>query len=473
MRKHECTTVIVGKKASIDGSIIIARNEDYHGPINPKKFVVYEPSKVEDRKYISENTKLVYELPEKALRYTAIPSEDSNEPGEYAQAGINESNVAVSSTESLYGNERVLALDPLIDKGVAEDAINDVVTPFVNTARDGVKFLGELIKRYGSAEGNGIIFADENEAWYMEIPTGHHWVAVRIPDDSYAVAPNHVCIEEIDFKDEENYLWSDGIREFVSDNNLNPYREGFNFRKIFGTYRELDRVYNCPRAWYAHKLLSPNENYDPESGDIPFIKKSPFLISHEDVARVLGSHYNETVYDPIGWMGDENQKRRFRSISLSRTSHGHILQMRPEAQNRLKGIQWISMGTGAFNPFIPFFTYINDTPRQYKNTEEEISLDNAYWIAKIFAYYAETHYKLFHRDTSEYIQRMMILGRQRVKEITEGAVDKSDEELLEYLTRENQKTADLYMEETLKQLKDYAVRAISTSKLTFLMDKNL
>lgn len=472
MRKHECTTVIVGKKASIDGSIMIARNEDYHGPINPKRFVVHQPSEEKNRTYTSENTKLTYELPEKAYRTTAMPSEDSNEAGVYASAGINELNVAVSSTESLYGNERVLALDPLIKGGVAEDAINDVVAPFVTSARDGVRYLGELIKKYGSAEGNGIIFADKDDAWYMEIPTGHHWVAVRIPDDCYAVAPNHVCIEEIDFKDPDNYMWSEGIQEFVEENHLNPFQEGWNFRKIFGTYRELDRVYNCPRAWYAQKVLNPDKVYCPVSGDIPFIHKAPHLISHEDVARVLGSHYNETDFDPIGH-GTEQDKRRFRAISLSRTSQGHILQMRPEAEKRVMGIQWISMGTGAFNPFIPFFTYVNDTPTQYKNTREEMHLDNAYWLAKLFAYYAETHHGPFHRDTAEYIQRMMIMGRQRVKEITEGAKGKSDEELLTYLTEENQKTADLYIEETTKQLRDYATRALSISKLSFLMDANL
>lgn len=471
MRKTECTTILVGKKASIDGTIIIARNEDYHDAINLKKFVVHE-EKPNGSVYESDNTKVKVELPKGAMRYTAIPSDDKNEPGAYAEAGFNELGVAVSSTESLYGNERVLALDPLVLDGIAEDAINDLVTPYAKSARDGIKFLGELIKKYGSAEGNGILFADKDEAWYMEIPTGHHWVAVRIPDDCYAVAPNHVCIEQIDFNDKENYMWSEGMEEFVKENNLNPDFEGFNFRKVFGTYRELDRVYNTPRAWYAHKLLSSCD-CDPTCGDIPFIKKATRKISVEDCAKVLGSHYNETEFDPLGWQGTEQEKKRFRCISLSRTAHSHILQVYPDLDEKLRGVTWLSFGTTAFNPYVPFFNYVEDTPKEYRTVPEKMDINNAYWLAKVFAYYAEEHYKLFNRDTHEFLQRMAVYGRQRVMEIQNGAKGLDDKKLMKYLTEENQKTATYFIEETKKQLQDYATRALFTSKLTFQMDKNL
>lgn len=473
MQKTACTTVIMGKNATMSGSVMIARNEDYHGPINPKVFLVSAPSTVKGRTMVSENTKLTYELPDHAMRYTRVPSRDEHEAGEYAEASINEAEVAVSSTESLYGNERVLALDPLVQGGVAEDAINDAVAPFVHSAREGVEFLGELIRRYGSAEGNGILFADREEAWYMEIPTGHHWVAVRIPDDSYAVAPNHVVIEGFDPSDSKNVLTSPDLADFIVRHRLNPRPGTLNFRKIFGTYRELDRVYNCPRAWYAHNVLSPGCCDDPTSGDIPFIRKAERLYAHEDIERVLGSHYNETIYDPIGTMGSEYDKRRFRSISLSRTSHGHILEIRPDAPKHLAGICRLSMGTGAFNPFVPFFTYVEDTPACYRDVTPTISLENAYWVAKLFGYFAEKHRDAFHRETAEYLQRMQILGRQRVEEVTKGAEGKSEHELLAYLTAENDKTAKLFFEAAKEKLESYARRALSSSELSFLMDKNL
>ena len=171
-----CTTVLVGKKASVDGSVMIARNEDFHEAVSVKLFTVMPASEVKNRTYTSKNTGVTVALPEKALRCTSTPQAFQllkGDEGEYGEAGINEKNIAVSSTESVYGNPRVLAFDPLVPDGIGEDAIHNIVAPFINSAREGVAFLGKLIAQYGSAEGNGILFADADEAWYMEIPCGH------------------------------------------------------------------------------------------------------------------------------------------------------------------------------------------------------------------------------------------------------------------------------------------------------------
>lgn len=102
----------------------------------------------------------------------------------------------MSATESVYANERVLAFDPLnLESGLNEDVIVAMVLPFIKSAQEGVAYLGDLVAKYGSAEGNGVIFSDKNDVWYMEIVTGHHWVAQRIPDDAYAVTGNRVAIK--------------------------------------------------------------------------------------------------------------------------------------------------------------------------------------------------------------------------------------------------------------------------------------
>lgn len=55
-----------------------------------------------------------------------------------------------------------------------------VVLPYIKSARDGVQRLGKIIEKHGAAEADGILFADRDEAWYMEIGSGHYWVAQRI-----------------------------------------------------------------------------------------------------------------------------------------------------------------------------------------------------------------------------------------------------------------------------------------------------
>ena len=48
-----CTTVLVGKKASVDGSVMIARNEDFHEAVSVKLFTVMPASEVKNRTYTS------------------------------------------------------------------------------------------------------------------------------------------------------------------------------------------------------------------------------------------------------------------------------------------------------------------------------------------------------------------------------------------------------------------------------------
>lgn len=40
MNESACTTILVGKKASIDGSTMIARNDDTFLPLTPQRFVM-------------------------------------------------------------------------------------------------------------------------------------------------------------------------------------------------------------------------------------------------------------------------------------------------------------------------------------------------------------------------------------------------------------------------------------------------
>ena len=73
--------------------------------------------------------------------------------------------------------------------------------PYIASAREGVTFLGNLLEKYGTYEMNGIAFQDENEIWWLETIGGHHWMARRVPDDSYVIMPNQLGIDKFDFDD--------------------------------------------------------------------------------------------------------------------------------------------------------------------------------------------------------------------------------------------------------------------------------
>ena len=468
MQKHAaCSSIMVGKKASMDGSTYIARNEDNYVAIYPKKFFVQPAVTNRIETYKSVYNGLTEKLPTSGYRYTSSPDLNTTE-GLYEEDGINEKNVAMSATESVYGNERVLGYDPLIENGVAEDSITTLVLPYIDSARDGIKRLGELIAKYGATESNGVQFSDQDEVWYMEIATGHHWVAIRIPDDCYAFAANQIGIEEIDFDNPDYYMWSDGIQKFVDEHGLNPDEGKFNFRHIFGTNTKSDHHYNTPRVWYAQKYLNPSIEQNPESSELPFLRKAERKISVEDIQYILKSHYNETQFDPLG-NGSDDDKRRYRAISLSRTANSHILQLKPDKLS----VEWKCYGIPSFTTFVPFFTDANETDESYSTISNSMNLKDAYWIYEALSMVVESHYNEFIEEDLDYQKELSQWSRQKIQSVENDAASLFGTELTEYLTQQNHEIVTYFNDKAKELLAKLVTEGTELSGLTFKMDPNL
>lgn len=114
-----CTTILVGKNATYDGSTMMARNEDSGpGAFMPKKLIVVLP-KDQPRHYVSVISGVGIDLPEDPMRYTAMPNAVPGK-GIWGEAGVNSANVAMSETETITSNARVLGADPLVMGGIGE-----------------------------------------------------------------------------------------------------------------------------------------------------------------------------------------------------------------------------------------------------------------------------------------------------------------------------------------------------------------
>ena len=202
-----CTTVLVGKKASNDGSTMIARNDD--GFYDVKKLVVVPPEK-QPRKYKSVISHLTIDLPDNPMSYTCCPNVDLKD-GIWAATGINSANVGMTATETTTTNARVLGCDPYgtyrkakskkekdIPGGIGEEDLVVLVLPYIHSAKEGVIRLGQLIEQYGTYESNGIAFNDENEVWWFESIGGHHWMARKVKDEEYVIMPNQFGLDRFD-----------------------------------------------------------------------------------------------------------------------------------------------------------------------------------------------------------------------------------------------------------------------------------
>ena len=213
-----CTGVIVGKGLTSDGSYIFGRNEDFpYDPTHNKNFVVREGGKNKPGEiFKDESNGFTYPLPETRYKYFSVP-DVTPEEGIFDEAGFNEFGVAIDTTVSANSNDKIKKIDPYVKDGLAESAMPTVILPYVKTAREGVLRLAEIIKTKGAAEGNILVIADKKEMWYIEIYSGHQFVAIKYPDDKFSVFPNTFFLGTIDLNDKNNVIKSDGIEKVAKE----------------------------------------------------------------------------------------------------------------------------------------------------------------------------------------------------------------------------------------------------------------
>ena len=456
-----CTTILVGKNATYDGSTMVARNEDSPaGQFTPKKFIVVNPQE-QPAAYQSVISKVHIDLPVKALRYTAVPNALDNE-GIWGEAGINEENVAMSETETITSNPRVLGADPLVEGGIGEEDLLTIVLPYIHSAREGVVLLGKYLEMYGTYEMNGIAFSDVEEIWWLESIGGHHWMAKRVPDDSYVVMPNQLGIDSFDFKDaygeQKDHMCSKDLVEFIETNHLdlrfhdtNLYEvTDFDARAAFGSHDDADHTYNTPRAWDIQRYLNPTTScwygqqadYTPESDTLPWSRVPEKKITPEDVKIVLSRHFQGTAYDPYG---KGSQKNIYRSIGVNRTNFVSLLQLRPYLPKDIMAVQWIAMGSNVFNAFVPFYANVTKTPDYFSNTGQQVTTENFYWTNRIIGALADAHYHATANLIERYQNTVHAKGNQLIKEFDQSS---EKEGIHGYLEQCNDVIANMVQKET-------------------------
>lgn len=443
-----CTTILVGKKASYDGSTMVARTEDsQNGVFTPKKFVVIQPDD-QPRHYRSVLSSFEIDLPEDPVRYTSVPDAIPKD-GIWGEAGINAYNVAMSESETITTNSRVLGADPLVPSGIGEEDMLTLVLPYIKTAREGVLRLGKILEEYGTYESNGIAFSDVNEIWWMETIGGHHWMARRVPDDAYVTNPNQLGSDYFAFDQPEEFLCSADLKEFVQTHHLLLDGDGqsFNPRYAFGSQRDKDRHYNTPRAWAIQRFLNPEVEQDPRSFNLPWCRKPYRKITVEDVKYVLSNHYQDTIYDPYGPEGTAQSQRTFRTIGINRTSQTAILQLRPDQPQETRGIQWLSYGSMPFNTAVPFFTQVDQTPAYFANTTDKVSTDSFYWANRLIAGLADPHFAHHAAAIESYQENTMSWGHAMIHRVDDAL---SKGQVVDYVA-ENQALSD-QVEEATNQL---------------------
>ena len=485
-----CTTILAGKNATHDHSTMIARTDDGHFDV--KKLISVDPKK-QPRQYKSVISHLEITLPDNPMRYTACPSVDPKD-GIWAATGINEAHVGMTATETITSNPRVLAADPLVvyrkaasrkekdtPGGIGEEDIVVLVLPYIRSAREGVLRLAALLEQYGTYESNGIAFNDGNEVWWLETIGGHHWMARRVPDDRVVIHPNQFGMDSFDLEDafgaKKEHLCSADLREFIAENRLDLNQDGkFNPRDIFGSRRDMDHIYNTPRAWFMGRYLTPyshrwdgeNAEFTPESDNIPWSLVPDRKVAAEDIAYMLSSHYQGTPFNPYTSQ-DTGRRGAYRSIGINRTGVTTICQIRNDVPENARGVEWICFGSTTFGAFLPVYTSVTRIPDYLSKVTLDASTENYYWSSRLIGALTDATYAASIQQIDRYQEAVATKGRQILREYDRKMAESGDAGLAE---EANEKLSAMAKEETTKTLNKVLAEASVQMKNGFRLSDN-
>lgn len=296
----------------------------------------------------------------------------------------------------------------------------------------------------------------------METIGGHHWAAIRIPDDAYVIAPNRFNITTFDF-DSPMTLSDPGLQDLIDNHQLNPALDSsYNLRTICGSQTVTDTRYNNPRAWYVQQQLGGRGTHRPTDQDLPFICHADHKLTIEEIKDLMSSHFQNTPYDPYEQTTGHGP---YRSIALNRNLELHILQIRNGVAPAVAGIHWLAFGPNAFNAVVPFYANVIDTPTQYRDTTTQYSTKQMYWLSHTIAAIGDQYYQLARPKVENYEQQVVADSRH-LQTIADQKVNQQTTPA-SYLTKVNQQMADKAYQGAVDLLGDLVKIAFEHAKLQF------
>ena len=423
MSRMSCTSIMVGKKASADGSVMTSHTCDSWY----RTWMQIVPAK----EYKNDTVTAIYD----GRMHTQSPQDSTKM---YRKGIIPQVKKTYRYLDTAYPclNEKQLAIgettisgrDTLRNKKgmFMIEELERIVLERCSTARQAITLMGELVKKYGYGDsGECLTIADKNEVWIFEIfgegpkNIGGVWAAVRIPDEHIAVSANISRIGTIDVNNKDMYMASDNVFDVAKKLKLWDGKEEFCFWKVYsgGNYFGEKKNYSV-REHYIMNALAPSLCLSDTVENLPLSVKPDKKVSVKDVSMLLGSYYEgsdknlsarhlipnpkrkdkngnivenepDSIVSPVSnpWMrpdeinmyyamGDSVMKN-IRTVSVPWCAYSTVIQLRSWLPDEVGGVAWIALDNPGESPRFPVFCGNTELPQMLQVCGQHSERDDA------------------------------------------------------------------------------------------------
>ena len=410
-----CSNFIVGKKASVDGSVMCSYSADDYGMF---QYLCHYPAakhaKGEMRKIFDWDSNKYYgEIPEAAETYNVI-------------GNINEWQVTIGET-TYGGREEMVDSTGIMDYG----SLIYVALQRSKTAREAIKVMTTLANTYGyNSGGETFTICDPNEAWIMEMmgkgagSKGAVWVALRIPDDAICAHANQSRIGKFNMKDKKNVMYAKDVVSFARSKGWFKGKDAdFSWKMAYAKPDFSGRRFCDARAWAMLNHfydMSPYLDWalgkNPDAQDMPLWVVPNKKVSVQDVENVMRDHYEgtplsvadgsdigggiwEMPYRPTPLMYKVDGKQYFneRPVSTQQSGFVFVSQMRSWLPREIGGVFWFANDDANMAAFTPVYCSMTERPECYNTPCADalhFSKKNAYWVCNMTSNMVYPRYSL-------------------------------------------------------------------------------
>ncbi|MDY3967946.1 MAG: C69 family dipeptidase [Prevotella sp.] len=401
MEASACTNLIVGKKASVDGSVLVSYNADDYGMFG---HLCHYPAgthqKGEMRKIFDWDTGEYHgEIPEAPVTYNVI-------------GNINEFQLSIGET-TYGGREEMIDTTGILDYG----SLIYVTLQRAKTAREAISVMTSLVEKYGyCSSGETFSICDPNEAWIMEMmgtgpgSKGVVWVAMRIPDNAICAHANQSRIGKFDMRDKKNVVCSKNVISYARKMGWFTGRDAdFSWKNTYARPDFSGRRFCDARVWsFFNHYQKGFDRYlpwalgkDPNAEDMPLWIVPDRKLSVHDVQMGMRDHYEGTamaldttnvgggIYQmpyrptPLQFKVDGKTYFNERPISTQQTAFSFVSQLRSWMPREIGGVIWFGNDDANMIAYTPVYCGNTVQPECYNTPGADavtFSDKNAFWV---------------------------------------------------------------------------------------------